>query len=406
MSARSCAQFQPEPGAHLRCGGSLPGRPGRAGRHESRRGARTSACPSSGGYSRARTRTTRSWRTGTTQIKIQGGQVFFDQEVEAVAERTRSSCDDEPKRADVVSGRPRCHRELSTAGALRAAGPSVVGIDRWGSGHPGDVVDRRVAFDPGGVRRRAVRAARPGGVRGMASPRGGAGVTLLVESGQVDLGPDAEARRAGRRDASERRSVRRARRGRRPGSLPGDRPATRPTRAVPRRGGHGARRRRDAGAGRWTRGAPGPSSRCPSGASRSRSGRTSATVLTDGRILRAERVVIAAALVGRAASTAGMEPPARSRDGAGDVPRRAAARGSAGDRRLAGGRRGRRVRPSGAGGRLQGRVRCRSTDPWLPDVESLATRRRARRTGCSPGSPGGCPASSPASRSRSGIRGP
>ena len=81
---------------------------------------------------------------------------------------------------------------LSTAGELARRGHAVVGIDRWGSGHPvtsstGASRSIRVAYDD----ERYVRHAREAfdGWHRLESEQG---VTLLVESGQVDLGPDAK----------------------------------------------------------------------------------------------------------------------------------------------------------------------------------------------------------------------
>jgi sarcosine oxidase len=81
---------------------------------------------------------------------------------------------------------------LSTAGALARRGHAVAGIDRWGSGHPvtsstGASRSIRVAYDDG----RYVRLAREAftGWRRLETTQG---VTLLVETGQVDLGPDVK----------------------------------------------------------------------------------------------------------------------------------------------------------------------------------------------------------------------
>ena len=81
---------------------------------------------------------------------------------------------------------------LSTAGELARRGHAVVGIDRWGSGHPvtsstGASRSIRVAYDD----ERYVRLAREAFV-GWHRLESEQGVTLLVESGQVDLGPDAK----------------------------------------------------------------------------------------------------------------------------------------------------------------------------------------------------------------------
>ena len=72
---------------------------------------------------------------------------------------------------------------LSTAGALARRGHSVVGIDRWGSGHPvtsstGASRSIRVAYDDA----RYVRLAREAfvGWRRLETTQG---VTLLVETG-------------------------------------------------------------------------------------------------------------------------------------------------------------------------------------------------------------------------------
>jgi sarcosine oxidase len=81
---------------------------------------------------------------------------------------------------------------LSTAGELARRGHVVVGIDRWGSGHPvtsstGASRSIRVAYDD----ERYVRLARQAfdGWHRLESEQG---VRLLVESGQIDLGPDAK----------------------------------------------------------------------------------------------------------------------------------------------------------------------------------------------------------------------
>ncbi len=78
---------------------------------------------------------------------------------------------------------------LATAAALAHRGNAVVGIDRWGSGHPvtsstGASRSIRVAYDDV----RYVRLAREAfeGWRRLASEQD---VALLVESGQVDMGP-------------------------------------------------------------------------------------------------------------------------------------------------------------------------------------------------------------------------
>lgn len=81
---------------------------------------------------------------------------------------------------------------LSTAGALGRRGHSVVGIDRWGSGHPatsstGASRSIRVAYDD----ERYVRLARAA-FEGWHRLETAQDVTLLVETGQVDLGPDAK----------------------------------------------------------------------------------------------------------------------------------------------------------------------------------------------------------------------
>ena len=81
---------------------------------------------------------------------------------------------------------------LSTAGALARRGNAVVGIDRWGSGHPvtsstGASRSVRVAYDD----ERYVRLARQA-FAGWRRLEAAQDVTLLVETGQVDLGPDAK----------------------------------------------------------------------------------------------------------------------------------------------------------------------------------------------------------------------
>jgi sarcosine oxidase len=92
---------------------------------------------------------------------------------------------------------------LSTAGALAHRGCRVVGIDRWGSGHPvtsstGASRSIRLAYDD----ERYVRLARAA-FEGWHRLEASQDVTLLLETGQVDLGPDeklealAAAMRAG-----------------------------------------------------------------------------------------------------------------------------------------------------------------------------------------------------------------
>jgi sarcosine oxidase len=81
---------------------------------------------------------------------------------------------------------------LSTAGALARRGRSVLGIDRWGSGHPvtsstGASRSIRLAYDD----ERYVRLARAA-FDGWHRLEAAQDVTLLVEIGQVDLGPDAK----------------------------------------------------------------------------------------------------------------------------------------------------------------------------------------------------------------------
>lgn len=78
---------------------------------------------------------------------------------------------------------------LSTAAALARRGHTVVGIDRWGSGHPatsstGASRSIRVAYDD----ERYVRLAREA-FEGWHRLETAQDVQLLVESGQVDLGP-------------------------------------------------------------------------------------------------------------------------------------------------------------------------------------------------------------------------
>jgi sarcosine oxidase len=81
---------------------------------------------------------------------------------------------------------------LSTAGALARRGRTVVGIDRWGSGHPatsstGATRSIRVAYDDA----RYVRLAREA-FEGWRRLERSHDIRLLVETGQVDLGPDAK----------------------------------------------------------------------------------------------------------------------------------------------------------------------------------------------------------------------
>lgn len=81
---------------------------------------------------------------------------------------------------------------LSTAGALARRGHVVVGLDRWGSGHrvtssTGASRSIRVAYDD----ERYVRLAREA-FEGWRRLEASQGVTLLVETGQVDLGPNAK----------------------------------------------------------------------------------------------------------------------------------------------------------------------------------------------------------------------
>jgi sarcosine oxidase len=92
---------------------------------------------------------------------------------------------------------------VSTAGALAHRGHRVVGIDRWGTGHPvtsstGASRSIRLAYDDERYVRLATAAAE--GWHGLEASQD---VTLLLETGQVDLGPDeklealAAAMRAG-----------------------------------------------------------------------------------------------------------------------------------------------------------------------------------------------------------------
>jgi sarcosine oxidase len=81
---------------------------------------------------------------------------------------------------------------LSTAGALAHRGHRVVGIDRWGSGHPmtsstGASRSIRLAYDD----ERYVRLARAA-FDAWHRLEAEQDVTLLLETGQVDLGPDAK----------------------------------------------------------------------------------------------------------------------------------------------------------------------------------------------------------------------
>jgi sarcosine oxidase len=78
---------------------------------------------------------------------------------------------------------------LSTVGALARRGQRVMGIDRWGIGHPvtsstGASRSIRLAYDD----ERYVRLARAA-FDGWHRLEAAQGVTLLVETGQVDLGP-------------------------------------------------------------------------------------------------------------------------------------------------------------------------------------------------------------------------
>jgi sarcosine oxidase len=81
---------------------------------------------------------------------------------------------------------------LSTAAALARRGNAVVGIDRWGSGHPvtsstGASRSIRVAYDD----ERYVRLAREafGGWHRLEVEQD---VALLIESGQIDMGPETK----------------------------------------------------------------------------------------------------------------------------------------------------------------------------------------------------------------------
>ena len=81
---------------------------------------------------------------------------------------------------------------LSAAGELARRGRAVVGIDRWGSGHPvtssaGASRSIRVAYDDA----RYVRLAQEAFER-WRRLEAAREVTLLVETGQVDLGPDGK----------------------------------------------------------------------------------------------------------------------------------------------------------------------------------------------------------------------
>ena len=81
---------------------------------------------------------------------------------------------------------------LSTAAALARRGNGVVGVDRWGSGHPatsstGATRSIRVAYDDERYVRLALDA-----FAGWRRLEVSQDVELLVETGQVDLGPDAK----------------------------------------------------------------------------------------------------------------------------------------------------------------------------------------------------------------------
>ncbi len=81
---------------------------------------------------------------------------------------------------------------LSTTAALAHRGQTVVGVDRWGSGHPatsstGASRSIRIAYDDA----RYVRLARAA-FEGWHRLESAQGVRLLVESGQIDTGPDAK----------------------------------------------------------------------------------------------------------------------------------------------------------------------------------------------------------------------
>ncbi len=246
---------------------------------------------------------------------------------------------------------------LSTAGALAHRGHRVVGIDRWGSGHPvtsstGASRSIRLAYDD----ERYVRLARAA-FEGWHRLEASQDVTLLLETGQVDLGPDAKlealaaAMRAGDApfDELDASDVRRHF----------------PELAVQtdERGlfhADAGTVLADAAMRALTADASGAGAELsmPERCVAIEVGADEATVTTDRRTLRAERVVIAGGpWSGELLRMVGIELPLGSRDRAGHVPRGAAARGSAGVRRLAARRPGRRVRPSGAGHRLQGGVR-------------------------------------------------
>ncbi|MGZ8662243.1 MAG: FAD-dependent oxidoreductase [Actinomycetota bacterium] len=81
---------------------------------------------------------------------------------------------------------------LSAAAELARRGHAVVGIDRWGSGHPvtsstGVSRSIRVAYDD----ERYVRLAREA-FEGWHRLEAQQDTTLLVETGQIDMGPDAK----------------------------------------------------------------------------------------------------------------------------------------------------------------------------------------------------------------------
>lgn len=81
---------------------------------------------------------------------------------------------------------------LSVAAELARRGHAVVGIDRWGSGHPvtsstGVSRSIRVAYDD----ERYVRLAREA-FEGWHRLEAQQDTTLLVETGQIDMGPDAK----------------------------------------------------------------------------------------------------------------------------------------------------------------------------------------------------------------------
>ena len=294
---------------------------------------------------------------------------------------------------------------LSTAGALARRGDRVVGIDRWGSGHPvtsstGASRSIRLAYDDV----RYVRLARAAfeGWRRLETEQD---VTLLVETGQLDIGPDVklEALATAMREGDAPFDDLDVHRG--ASSFPRARDPRGRASAVPPRGRDRARRHGDAGADdrREASGRRALDARAMR-RDRGRGGRSNGDDGPPNGTRGAGRDR-GGPMVGRPPTDDRHRAPAGARGRPGHVPRGAGARGSAGVRRLAARRSGRRLRPSGAGDRLQGRVRRRALRNRGSPTSRHGRPTWPSRTGSSSGCTSACRRSSRAWRARSVTRG-